>query len=68
MDEKAFKEAINKKEDKIFKLLLAKFLLEELVKIEDEFTISPPELSGLQLSDNPAEAFLQLEKICIKMI
>lgn len=28
---------INKKEDKIFKLLLAKFLLEELVKIEDEF-------------------------------
>ena len=28
--------------------------------LEDEFTISPPELSGLQLSDNPEEAFLQL--------
>ena len=28
--------------------------------IEDEFTISPQELSGLQLSDNPEEAFLQL--------
>ena len=28
--------------------------------IEDDFTISPPELSGLQFSDNPEEAFLQL--------